>query len=148
MVSFVCLGVYQLIKRKSLKKVDLDIYMIGAVYATIAIVYIFFEIFVINYRPVLVDGVKESSFPSSHRLLIFTVLSTSIYEINKRITNEKIKKVLIISSYVIMGITFFARFMCGYHWFTDVLASLLLSLIISFIFYGFIELFKSKNILN
>ena len=130
MAFFVCIGVYQLVDRRSLKKVDADIYMIGVVYTLIAIIYIFFEIVIVNYRPILIDGMIEASYPSSHTLLIFTVLLTSIYEINKRINNAKIKKVLIIISYCIMVITFFARFMCGYHWFTDVLASVLISLTI------------------
>ena len=145
---FACLGVYQLVDRKSLRKVDIDIYMLGATYILIAIVYVFFELIVVNYRPILVDGIIEASFPSSHTLLIFTVLLTSIYEINKRINNEKIKKILIIISYCIMVITFFARFICGYHWFTDVLASLLISVTISSIFYASIEILKSKNILK
>ena len=136
MVEFCIIGGYQLIKRKSIAKVDRDIILLGFIYVLIIAIYIFFEIVVINYRPILVDDVLEASFPSSHTLLILTVCSTSIIEINDRIDNKTLKTIFIVLLSIIMVVTFFGRFACGYHWFTDVLASLFISLSLTFLFAG------------
>lgn len=131
-VFFAGYGFYQLIKRKSLKKVDADLYLLAVVYFFMVVVYLFFEFVVINYRPILVDGILEPSFPSTHSLLVFTVFGTAIFEIKEKITKESVKKYLIVTAITIMVLAFIVRVASGYHWFTDVLASLFIALIFSF----------------
>jgi len=65
--GFGILGSIQWMRRKSLRSVDIDILVLGAFYVAVLICYCFFEIFVINFRPVLMDGVLEPSYPSSAR---------------------------------------------------------------------------------
>ena len=69
--GFACLGLYQLVTRKSLKKVDADLFALAGLYAALVLVYVFFEKCVVNYRPLILDEAKgmEPSFPSSHTML-------------------------------------------------------------------------------
>ena len=76
-LSFVVLGFIQLIKRKSLVKVDKAILVMVGVYVVVVVLYLIFDKFAINYRPYLpVDETElEASFPSSHVLVICTIRS-------------------------------------------------------------------------
>ena len=72
-VIYGCIGLHQLIKRKSFLKVDKEIIILGCFYVAMLIVYIIFEKVFINYRPVLIDGQLEFSYPSSHTVLSLCV---------------------------------------------------------------------------
>ena len=65
---FICLcfgvtGLAQLIKRRSLLKVDPDILLLGAYYVMVIACYLIFEMIPINYRPILIEGRMEASYP-------------------------------------------------------------------------------------
>ena len=82
---FICLifagiGLVQLIQRKSLFKVDSDIIVLGIYYIIVIFFYLFFEMIPINYRPVLIDGFLEASYPSSTTLLVLSVMPTLIFQ--------------------------------------------------------------------
>ena len=62
--GFAVLGLVQLIRRKSLLRVDRDILMLGGFYIVVLAAYVLFETVVINYRPVLIGGKLEASYPS------------------------------------------------------------------------------------
>ena len=88
MLSFALLGLFQLIKRKSFFKVDFDILALGIFYIVMASVYLFFEFFPINYRPVLINGILEASYPSSTTLLVSCVMPTAAIQLKNRIKNN------------------------------------------------------------
>ena len=67
---YAVIGLVQLIKRKSLKKVDKEIYILACFYVLLLGVYLLFEKLVINYRPVLMEGLLDPSYPSSHTILV------------------------------------------------------------------------------
>ena len=93
MSGFAILGFIQLIKRKNIFKVDTDILILGGFYIIMAAAYLFFEIFVINYRPVLIEGILEASYPSSTTLLAMCVMPTAAIQLNRRIKSIKFRKI-------------------------------------------------------
>ena len=76
--AFAILGLSQVIKRKSLLKVDSEILLLGAFYVLVGIAYVAFEVLVINFRPILVEGELEASYPSSHTMLSCCIMLTAI----------------------------------------------------------------------
>lgn len=125
---FALLGFIQLIKRKSLKKVDREIITAGIIYALVIILYVLFEKLAINYRPIVLDEGLEASYPSTHTMLILTILGTAIPLIGKYLSNEKLALCAKIICIVIMWLTVICRLLSGVHWFTDILGGVLISL--------------------
>ena len=68
-LGFGVVGVFQLIRRKSLIRVDPDILLLGLYYVLVILAYLIFEMIPINYRPILIGGALEASYPSSTTLL-------------------------------------------------------------------------------
>lgn len=125
--AFGCLGLYQLVKRKSLMKVDPDILLLGGYYILVILAYLFFEMVPINYRPIPIDGVMEASYPSSTTLLVLSVMPTLKFQIDRRSDNETVKKlttafVLLFSAFMVIG-----RLISGVHWLTDIVGAVFLS---------------------
>ena len=81
-------GFVQLLQRKSLLKVDIDILLLGVYYVIVIFGYLIFEMIPINYRPILIDGRMEVSYPSSTTLLVSSVMPTVIFQIDRRIKNR------------------------------------------------------------
>ena len=77
-LGFAILGLAQWIKRKSIRKVDRSILILGGFYIVTLAAYLFFESYVINYRPVLIGGYLEASYPSSTTLLVLCVMPTAL----------------------------------------------------------------------
>ena len=125
---FGVIGAMQLIKGKSLKAVEWDIYALGITYVATIAFYALFEKLIINYRPVIKDAEEglEASYPSSHTMLIIVVLGTAIVEIAARIKDEKIARIVKIVLTVIIAVTVIGRLICGVHWFTDIIGGMIL----------------------
>ena len=87
-MGFGTLGLIQWIKRKHLLKVDYGILVLGGFYILVMVAYVLFEVFVINYRPVLIDGYLEASYPSSTTMLVMCVMLTAIMQFDTRIKND------------------------------------------------------------
>ena len=77
---FGLLGLWQLIRRKKLWQVDRDILALGIFYVVVLAVYALFEVLPINYRPVLVEGILEVSYPSSTTMLSLCVIPTTMLQ--------------------------------------------------------------------
>ena len=124
---FAVMGVLQLIWRKSVKKVDRDILLLGALYLVVIIFYIFFEKVAVNYRPILLKGVLEPSYPSSHTMLAVTVFVTAFMQFRRRVKNKNIRIGIMAGLTLLLVLTVIGRLFCGVHWFTDIIGGLLLS---------------------
>jgi undecaprenyl-diphosphatase len=124
------MGLYQLITRKSIKKVDREIITAGILYVVMFLLYIFFDKVVINYRPVIMSGETEvePSFPSSHTMLVIVVLGSAILLILSYIKDIKIKSSAISVLLILTAITVIGRLVCGVHWMSDIFAGVFLSL--------------------
>lgn len=120
-------GFIQLIKRKSLFKVDTDIILSGIYYIIIILLYLIFEAIPINYRPVLIDGTAEASYPSSTIMLVLSVMPTISFLIKRRIKNNLTGKVVNISIILFSLFMIIGRTLSGVHWLTDITGSVILS---------------------
>ena len=123
---FGVLGLVQLIRRKSLLKVDADILLLGVFYIVVILAYLIFEKIVINYRPTLFDGM-ESSYPSSTTLLVLSVMPTVVFQANRRMKDGALKKAVILLSVLFAAFMVIGRLVSGVHWLTDIVGSVLLS---------------------
>lgn len=139
MLGFTVLGFIQLLKRKNLFKVDSDILVLGGFYIVMAAIYLFFESFVINYRPVLIESILEASYPSSTTLLVMCVMLTAAIQLNRRIKNIKLRKIAVHLIYFFTAFMVLARIISGVHWITDIIGGLLFSAGFILIYYAITE---------
>jgi len=137
------IGLKQLIKRKSIKKVDIEIIVLGIFYIIVILIYILFEKYIINYRPILMNGFLEASFPSSHTLMTICLCGSSIMINNKLFKNKFTKIVNSISLFIII-ITIIGRFISGVHWFTDIIGGILISSFLLMSFYLMVSFNEKK----
>ena len=126
-IGFGILGLVQWVRRKRIAKVDRDILLLGAYYIVVILGYLIFEMIPINYRPILIDGAMEPSYPSSTTLLVLSVMPTLLFQVNRRATNKAIRRmtaafVVLFSAFMVIG-----RLIAGVHWLTDIVGAVLLS---------------------
>jgi undecaprenyl-diphosphatase len=124
-VCFGILGLVQLIRRKSLQKVDRNLTVLMLLYILTAAVYLLFEKFAVNYRPVLRDRGLESSFPSTHALVAYVVMVSAVDQWNIYIKNEKLLTAVVALSFLIMAVVIVTRVLSGVHWITDIIGGIL-----------------------
>ena len=127
-ICFGVLGLVQLIRRRSLLKVDSDILLLGAYYVVVILGYLLFEMVPINYRPILIDGNLEASYPSSTTLLVLSVMPTLKYQVDRRISNTAAKQVIAVFTVAFSVCMVIGRLLSGVHWVTDIVGSVFLSI--------------------
>jgi len=134
--GFAVLGLVQWIKRKSLLKVDRSILMLGGFYIVVMAVYILFEIVVINYRPTLIDGYLEASYPSSTTMLVMCVMPTAMMQFSTRIKNDLFRRCVMLTITVFIAFMVIGRLVSGVHWITDIIGGAFLSTAIVLMYYS------------
>lgn len=125
--GFGILGLVQWIRRKKLAKVDHGILALGGFYLVTMGAYVLFEFLVINYRPVLIGGILEASYPSSTTMLVLCVMPTAMMQLAARIRNRVWKRCVIWLMAGFTGFMVVGRLISGVHWVTDILGGALLS---------------------
>ena len=130
-VYFAATGFLQLVKEKRpLAEIDKDILIMGFLYVILVIMYVLFDKVPFNYRPVLLpDEVElEASFPSTHVLMICTIMGSAIAAWRERFyDDENLVTVLKVFACAVMFIGVVGRVLAGVHWFSDICAGLLFS---------------------
>ena len=117
----------QLIRRKSLKKVDFEILALGAFYIVIAAFYVFFELAIVNYRPIILGAAPEASYPSSHTVLAVCVLGSAIVVVHRKL-NSRPWRIAAEAAFAALAVVIVVgRLLSGAHWLTDIIGGLLLS---------------------
>ena len=125
--GFALLGLIQWIKRKYIWKVDGSILILGGFYIVTLAAYLFFESYVVNYRPVLMAGFLEASYPSSTTLLVLCVMPTAMMQLRERIQHPMLRRCICaaIAAFVVFMVV--GRLISGVHWLTDIIGGILLS---------------------
>ena len=126
-LGFAVLGLKQWIERKSILRVDRSLLVLGAFLLTVFAVYILFEYLVINYRPTLINGRLEASYPSSTTMLVMCVMPAAALELNSRIQNKAIKRCVFSIMALFTVFTVIGRLLSGVHWLTDIIGATLVS---------------------
>lgn len=139
-VGFALLGLVQWIRRGHILSVDMSILALGGFYIVVMVVYLLFEIIVLNYRPVLIGGYLEASYPSSTTMLVLCVMSTAIMQLKTRIKNRVLGRFVTLAIFAYIAFMVICRLISGVHWFTDIIGGALLSAGLVLIYYSVVEL--------
>ena len=126
-LGFAVAGLVQWIKRKHLFKVDRDILALGVFYVVVFACYMLFEELRINYRPILIEGILEASYPSSTTMLTLCVMPVTALQVQKRVTSRGVRIILIAMIVLFSLFMLFGRVISGVHWITDIIGGCLLS---------------------
>jgi len=126
-LAFAVFGLVQWIHRRHILRVDYSLLVLGGFYLLMLAAYLFFEHFVVNYRPVLINGILEASYPSSTTLLVLCVMVTALLQLRLRIQRRfwKCCTTVFIVSFLIFMVA--ARLLSGVHWLSDIVGGILLS---------------------
>ena len=139
-LSFAGIGLVQLMKRRSLFRVDADIMILGVYFVIVFLAYAIFERIPINYRPILIEGRMEVSYPSSTTLLVLSVMPALIEQIQRRLSDVTAKRIITIAAIAFSVFMVTGRLVSGVHWFTDIVGGVLLSA-------GLFQLYKAAVML-
>ena len=124
---FAVIGLMQLVQRRSLLKLDKSIIALGIFYGVTIIVYVLFEFYIVNYRPILIDGYLEASYPSSHTMMACCFMAAAMLECGVLVKDKTVNLIVRIASVIIMAVIVIGRLVSGAHWFTDIIGGLLIS---------------------
>ncbi len=142
---FGVMGLIQLVKRKNLFKVDGDILLLGVYYILVIAGYLIFEMIPLNYRPVLIEGRMEASYPSSTTLLVVSVMPTLAFEVRRRLKNTALRYALYWFTVAFTVFMVIGRTVSGVHWLTDIIGALLLSAGLYLIYYGAVSMMEENK---
>lgn len=140
LVGLVGLQIWQWVQRKGLRKIDVNLLWLDAVCVALVLVYLFFEIVVINYRPLLENGVAKASYPSSHAMLFATMIPLLIGQVWFYLKNQPLRVCLTVVLGALLVIGIVGRMYSGVHWFTDIVGGVLISCSMICFYCAFVKL--------
>ena len=135
MLVFFVVGLVQLVKGKGPAAVDKAVLLLGVNYAVMLGLFLLFNEVVINYRPVLVDGFLEPSFPSSTSLLAVGAFGPAAAWCSMRLTGKR-RQAAVAACWVLAALLVAGRVASGVHWITDIVGGVLLGLALTFAYCG------------
>ena len=110
--------------------------------------YLVFEMLPINYRPILINGFMEASYPSSTTLLVLSVMPTLIFQAKLRLKSLSAKSVISILTMIFSAFMVIGRLVSGVHWISDIIGSILISAGLFYIYKGNVLWNLAKNCRN
>lgn len=138
-----CFGLYQLVRRKSLKRVDIELYAFVVGMAVSVILWLLFDkVLKINVRPLNAD---EGSFPSTHVFVITFQLLFGHYLLSKYKDDKAVKYGSLVLAVIAIAATALLRVVAGKHYITDICGGLLLGLAIYFLVVGILKVIINKK---
>ncbi len=142
---FATLTLLQWITRKKLRLVAPSLLVLMGFYASVVTLYVFFELFVVNYRPILIENVLEASYPSSTTLLVITVMPTAMIQLIPRIKQRHLRHSvsILISAYIVFMVI--SRLISGVHWISDIIGSVLLGVGLVMTYVSVVSYIKTKQ---
>lgn len=126
-LGFAGLGLAQLIRRRSLCKVDSSILLLGGFYVLVLAAYLFFEKAAVNYRPVPIAGILEASYPSSTTMLSLCVVPSAMMQFGARIRSAPVRRAVLAVLAAFAAFMVIGRLLSGVHWLSDIIGGMLLS---------------------
>ena len=126
-LCFGVLGAVQLVRRRSLFRVDADLLLLGAYYIVVILCYLVFEMVPINYRPIPIDGIMEASYPSSTTLLVLSVMPTLKFQVDRRVKSPASRAAATAFAVAFSALMVLGRLVAGVHWATDIVGAVLLA---------------------
>ena len=144
---FALIGFIQMVKRRSVLKVDREILALGGHYILVIGLYVLFEVVIVNYRPIIMpDGTHpEASFPSSHTMLVCVIMGSAVMLIGRYVKGRTLRNVLSLGCTIIIGVTVVGRLISGVHWFTDIVGGILISVMLLSLYSGILDLTKTDS---
>ena len=143
---FGLLGAAQLVRRRSLRKVDRDILLLGIYYVVVIGAFFLFEVFPVNFRPIFIEGKLEASYPSSTTLLVLSVMPTLVFQADRRCKGVGLKWAVRILTAAFSCFMVVSRLVCGVHWLTDIVGGLVLSTGLFLLYTASVRIFgEEKN---
>lgn len=144
--GFAALGLIQLVKRKSLLKVDFSILILGVFYVLVIAFYLLFENVIINYRPIILHTSLEASYPSSHTMIVICIMATAMLQFHRLLAKHRTWLVVLdCISVLLIVVTIEGRLISGVHWFTDIVAGIILSSALVMLYYSVITHTEQRN---
>ena len=125
--GFGILGLVQWVGRGSIRRVDRSLLILGGFYVLVLGVFLLFELAAVNYRPVLIEGRLEASYPSSTTMLALCVMPTAAMQLRPRIRNTNLLRWTVWLIRALTAVLVVGRLVCGVHWLSDILGGALLS---------------------
>lgn len=130
LVGVIVWQVVALVRARGIHRATRHWLVLDGALGALRLCYLLFEFVVINYRPILIDGVAEASYPSSHVLLFATVCPLLMLTFWREIKSRPWRAGIVTLGVVLMLIGMVARALSGYHWLTDVLGGVLLGAVL------------------
>ncbi len=143
MLAYAIVGLVQLIKHRSFKKVDYSLMCLAGTYVLMILIFVIFEVVPVNYRPIFVDGKTEPSFPSTHTMLAIVSFITAGIEISYLTKCEWLKPASFVLGVIFALVTTMTRLLSGVHWFTDIVGAVLIGAFLVEFYVTSLELVES-----